>query len=171
LRKTAVSSWAEVGIELVFKDAAETPPGRLPPLYLRNECAHNLSEPIYDIIHDYAAMDPIFPAPGGPPHVGTWTPRWQKNEEAIAAIVALLDETDTVRKRQKFDRLQAWLVDFGSSIFIAEGQQVIAANRHVPASFIAPQSRFFQAMLYQNCTSNYLPKRSPRRPGEGNRWG
>jgi peptide/nickel transport system substrate-binding protein len=164
------AAWSEVGIELDFKDAADAPRGWLPPLYLRTECAHNLSEPIYDIIHDYAAMDPIFPAPGGPPHVGTWTPRWEKNEEAIVAIIALLEEKDRQRKRQQFDELQKWLIDFSSSIFIAEGQQVMAANKAVPASLIAPDSRFFQAMQYQNCTSNYLPKRSSRTVNAGKWW-
>ncbi|MBB3459290.1 peptide/nickel transport system substrate-binding protein [Rhizobium sp. BK313] len=163
-------TWSEIGIQLTFKDAADAPRGWLPPLYLRTECAHNLSEPIYDIIHDYAAMDPIFPAPGGPPNVGTWTPRWEKNEEAIIAIIALLEEKDRQRKRQRFDELQKWLIDFSSSIFIAEGQQVMAANRGVPASLIAPDSRFYHAMQYQNATSNYLPKRSPRRPGPGKWW-
>jgi len=153
------AAWKQIGVELDFKDVAGAPPGWLPPLFLRVECAHNLSEPIYDIIHDYAAMDPIFPAPGGEPHVGTWTPRWTKNEEAIRAIVALLDEPDRDRKRQMFYELQAWLIDFSSSIFIAEGQQVLVANRHVPAGLTAPDSRFFQALQYQNCTSDYLPRR------------
>jgi hypothetical protein len=34
----------------------------------------------------------------------------------------------------------------------------MVANRHVPASLIAPDSRFFQALNHQNCTTNYLPR-------------
>lgn len=151
------ASWKQIGVEIVVKDLSAAPPGWLPPLHLRTECAHNLSEPIYDIIHDYAAMDPIFPLPGGPPHVGRWTPRWTKNEEAIAAIGAILLEPDRDRKRQRTLALQAWLVDFSSSIFICEGQQTMVANRRVPRSLISPQSHFFQALQYQNCTTNYLP--------------
>jgi ABC-type transport system substrate-binding protein len=47
-----VAAWRDAGIELVMRDMAEVPPGWLPPLFLRIECAHNLSEPIYDLAHD-----------------------------------------------------------------------------------------------------------------------
>ena len=152
-------AWREAGVELDIKDIADSSPGWMPPLHLRTECAHNLSEPIYDIAHDYAAMDPLVPPPGGPPNVGTWRPRWVKNEAAIRAYCEMLLEKDPARKRQRFDELQAWLVDFSSSIFLAEVQHVTAVNRHVPDALIAPQSRFFQAIQYQNCLSIYLPER------------
>jgi peptide/nickel transport system substrate-binding protein len=152
------AAWQEVGIELVMRDLNGTPEGWLPPLFLRTECAHNLSEPIYDLAHDYAAMNPIFPLPGGPAHVGNWRPRWKKNPGAIEQFGAMLCEPDAGRTRERFDALQSWLVEFGSSVFIAEGQQVMVANRHVPASLIAPESRFFQALNHQNCTTNYLPR-------------
>jgi peptide/nickel transport system substrate-binding protein len=152
------AAWRQVGVELVMRDLSDAPPGWLPPLFLRTECAHNLSEPIYDLAHDYAAMNPIMPLPGGPPHVGNWRPRWKKNDGAIERFTALLCECDAGIKRHKFSELQSWLVDFGSSIFIAEGHQVMAANRHVPAGLIAPESRFFQALNHQNCTTNYLPR-------------
>jgi peptide/nickel transport system substrate-binding protein len=152
-------AWKEIGIELTLRDVAGTSEGWLPPLFLRTECAHNLSEPIYDLAHDYAAMNPLRPLPGGPPHVGNWRPRWIKNPEAIKRFVALLDEPDSRRKRALFDDYQRWLIHFSSSIFIAEGQQVMAANRHVPPSLIAPESRLYQALNHQNCTTNYLPPR------------
>jgi ABC-type transport system substrate-binding protein len=151
-------AWREIGVELAFKDLAEAPAGWLPPLHLRTECSHNLSEPIYDLAHDYAAMNPLLPLPGGPVHVGNWTPRWKKNPAALARYVDLLMERDPARKRSRFDALQAWLTDFGSSIFIAELQQAMVANQPVPRSLIAPRSRFFQALQYQNCTSRYLPR-------------
>jgi peptide/nickel transport system substrate-binding protein len=152
-------AWREVGVELTLRDLGQAPAGWLPPLFLRTECAHNLSEPVYDIVHDYAAMNPIFPLPGGPPNVGNWTPRWKKNDAAIGRIGRLLCECDAHSRRRQFDELQAWLTRFSSSIFIAEGQQVMAANRHVPASLTAPQSRFYQALNHQNCTTGYLPER------------
>jgi ABC-type transport system substrate-binding protein len=151
-------AWREIGVELVMRDVANTPEGWLPPLFLRTECAHNLSEPIYDLAHDYASMNPIFPLPGGPPHVGNWAPRWKKNEGATSRFAALLCECDRPAKRQRFNELQSWLTDFGSSIFIAEGHQVMAANRHVPPELVAPGNRFFQALNHQNCTTNYLPR-------------
>ena len=152
-------AWAKVGVELVTCDLQEAPRGWLPPLFLRTECAHNLSEPVYDIIHDYAAMNPILPAPGGAPHVGNWAPRWQKNDEAISRIGKLLCERDRQSRREQFDELQLWLTRFCSSIFIAEGQQVMASNRHVSASLASPNARFYQALNHQNCTTNYLPER------------
>jgi ABC-type transport system substrate-binding protein len=152
-------AWREVGVELAMRDLKAAPRGWLPPLFLRTECGHNLSEPVYDIVHDYAAMNPIFPLPGGAPHVGNWTPRWRKNEAAIGRIGQLLRERDRQRRREQFDELQHWLTQFCSSIFIAEGQQVMASNRHVPASLVSPDSRFYQALNHQNCTTNYLPQR------------
>jgi peptide/nickel transport system substrate-binding protein len=152
-----VAAWNEVGVTLRVKDLADAPRGWLPPLHLRVECGHNLSEPVYDLVHDYAAMDPIFPLPGGPEHVGTWTPRWRKNPEAIAALGEILLEKDREAKRERTIDLQKWLVDYSSSIFICEGQQTMVANRYVPRSLIAPQSHFFQALQYQNCTTTYLP--------------
>jgi ABC-type transport system substrate-binding protein len=157
LTEIIVAAWREAGIELTVKNLAGAPRGWLPPLHLRVECGHNLSEPVYDLVHDYAAMDPIFPLPGGPEHVGTWTPRWRKNPEAVTALGAIILEKDRDRKRQRTIDLQHWLVDFSSSIFICEGQQTMVANRHVPRSLIAPQSHFFQALQYQNCTTGYLP--------------
>ena len=151
------AAWRQAGIELELRDIASVAPGELPVLFLRTECAHNLSEPIYDLAHDYAAMNPIFPLPGGPPHVGNWRPRWKKNPEAITRFAGLLCECDRAAKRQQFDALQDWLTDFGSSVFIAEGQQVMAANRHVPAELLSPDRRFYQALNHQNCTTNYLP--------------
>jgi ABC-type transport system substrate-binding protein len=152
------TAWRQAGIELVMRDVNGTPEGWLPPLFLRTECAHNLSEPFYDLAHDYAAMNPVFPLPGGPTNVGNWRPRWNKNPGAVERFGALLCECDSGRKRERFDDLQSWLVDFSSSVFIAEGHQVMVANRHVPTSLIAPESRFFQALNHQNCTTNYLPR-------------
>jgi ABC-type transport system substrate-binding protein len=151
------ATWQEAGIELVLRDLNDAPVGWLPPLHLRTECAHNLSEPIYDLAHDYVAMNPVLPLPGGATNVGNWRPRWKKNPAAIQQFAALLCECDAGRKRQQFDGLQSWLVEFGSSVFIAEGHQVTVANRQVPGSLIAPNSRFFQALNHQNCTTNYLP--------------
>ncbi len=116
----------------------------------------NLSEPVYDIIHDYAAMNPIFPLPGGPSNVGNWHPRWKKNPEAIKRIGHLLCQHDRGKKRAAFDELQVWLTKFSSSIFIAEGQQVTVGNRFVPPAMLSTEGRFYQALNHQNCTTNYL---------------
>ena len=154
-----VGAWAEAGIELIVKDMGSAPPGWLPPLHLRTECAHNMSEPLYDIAHDYAVMDPLLPLPGGPTKVGRWLPRLKKNPEALSLYAEALLERDPEQKRRCCIDLQGMLVDFSSSIFIAEVQQVLVGNRRVPAGLLSPQSRFFQALQYQNCASTYLPER------------
>jgi hypothetical protein len=71
-------------------------------------------------------------------------------------FASLLCECDRHAKRQRFEDLQSWLTEFSSSVFIAEGQQVMAANHHVPAALLSPQGRFYQALNHQNCTTNYL---------------
>jgi ABC-type transport system substrate-binding protein len=156
------AAWREVGVELVFRDLADAPDGWLPPLSLRLECGHNLSEPVYDIAHDYAAMNPLLPLPGGPAHVGNWRPRWNKNPAILGQFAEFLTTTDRISRRQKFDQLQHDIVAFGSSIFLGEMQQVTVANRHVPGSLLAPESRLFQATSYQNPRAeNYLAPRPP----------
>jgi hypothetical protein len=69
-------------------------------------------------------------------------------------------ERDPERKRACCVDLQTMLVDFSSSIFIAEVQQALVANRKVPAVLLSPRARFFQALQYQNCSSTYMPERS-----------
>jgi peptide/nickel transport system substrate-binding protein len=156
------AAWREAGIELTLASVDGASDGWLPPLYLRTECAHNVSEPIYDLAHDYAAMHPLLPLPGGPPHVGNWWPRWKKNPEIIDPFVDMLLTRDVAKKRRQFDDLQRQIVDYGATIFLGEMQQTLVANEHVAASTISPTSRFFQALEYQNATSNYLPP-PPRR--------
>lgn len=155
-----VDAWAQAGVDLDVKDMANAPAGWMPPLHLRTECAHNMSEPLYDVAHDYAPMDPILPLPGGPPQIGSWLPRFKKNPEALALYAEALMEPDADRKRCCCVDLQHMLVDFGSSIFIGEVQQVLVGNKYVPAALLDPRSRFFQALQYQNCASTYLPPRS-----------
>jgi ABC-type transport system substrate-binding protein len=152
-------AWRQIGVELTIRDIEKTTAGWLPPLSLRTECGHNVTEPVYDIAHDYAAMNPLLPLPGGPEHVGNWWPRWKKNPEALRRFAALLEAPDSTSKRQQTEDIQRFLAGFGSSIFIAEMQQVIAANRRVPASMIASDSRFLHALGYQNPKTNYLPAR------------
>jgi ABC-type transport system substrate-binding protein len=155
-------AWREVGVELIFRDISEAPEGWLPPLSLRTECGHNLTEPLYDIAHDYAAMNPLLPLPGGPTHVGNWRPRWNKNPAILNQFADLLVTTDRAARREKFDQLQRDIVAFGSSIFLAEMQQVTVANQYVPRALLAPHTRLFQATSYQNPRAdNYLPPRPP----------
>ena len=151
------AAWREAGIEVTLRPESHLPAGHLPALFLRAECAHNTSEPIYDIAHDYAAMNPLLPLPGGPPHVGNWRPRWRKNPAAIDEFMEMLGDPDPARKRTRFDALQRHLVHLGTSVFIGEMQQTLVANRAVPESLLAPDSRFFQALSYQNATTHYLP--------------
>jgi ABC-type transport system substrate-binding protein len=154
-------AWAKIGVELTIKTVTGTPDGWMPPLYLRTECAHNISEPLYDIAHDYAAMHPILPAPGGEPHVGNWNPRWVKNPDVIEDFLAVLLSDNANEKRRLFDALQEKIIGFGATVFLGEMQQTLAANKRVDGSLISPSSRFFHALEYQNATTNYLPAHKP----------
>jgi len=155
-----VEAWKEVGIELSLADIATVPQGKLPPLQLRTECAHNLSEPIYDIAHDYAPITPIVAAPG-PIGVANWFPRTIRNPQALADYLAVLAEPDRGRKRMLFDQLREGLADFCSSIFIAENLQTIVANQAVPPALLGEDSRLFFTLMTQNCSSRYLPAWQP----------
>jgi ABC-type transport system substrate-binding protein len=160
-------AWKDVGVELTFRDVSGAPEGWLPPLWLRLECGHNLSEPVYDLAHDYAAMNPLLPLPGGPSHVGNWCPRWTKNPAILAQLAELLTTKDRGSRRRQFDQLQDDIITFGSSIFLAEMQQVTVANRKVPKSLLAPDSRLYQATNYQNPKAEYyLPARPPTNEDE-----
>ena len=152
-------AWQQIGVQAEIRDVRQEPAGWLPPLFLRTECGHNVTEPVYDIAHDYAAMNPLLPLPGGPEHVGNWRPRWKKNPEALERFAAVLHAPDGATKRRLTEDLQRYLAAFQSSIFIAEMQQVVAANDRVPGVMISPQSRFLHALGYQNPTSGYLPAR------------
>ncbi len=153
------AAWKQAGVEVTPRDIEQTPPGWLPPLSLRTECGHNVTEPVYDIAHDYAAMNPLLPLPGGPEHVGNWRPRWKKNPEALRRFAEILYAPDGATKQRLTVDLQQYLAGFGSSVFIGEMQQVIVANAQVPRGMLAPQSRFLHALGYQNPRSNYLPPR------------
>jgi ABC-type transport system substrate-binding protein len=163
IAEIVAKSWHEIGVDVTLKDIRTAPPTWMPPLHLRTNCTHNLSEPIYDIAHDYAAMNPIFPLPGGAPNVGTWSPRWKKNPAALELLESVLFEKDRQLKRQKFDDLEAMLVNFSSSLFLAEMQHVLVANKGVPSSMLSPDSRFFQALQYQNNSMYCMPSRASRR--------
>lgn len=155
-------AWRNIGVELTLQDVTQAPEGWLPPLFLRLDCGHNLSEPVYDISHDYAAMNPLLPLPGGPPQVGNWRPRWNKNPAVLDQLADLLVTTDRAVRRRKFDQLQRSIIDFGSTIFLAETQQVTVASQHVPPALLAPHSRLYQATNYQNPKPDYyLPARPP----------
>ncbi len=165
IAEIVAEAWRELGIELTFKNLATTPVGWAPPLHLRIDCSHNLSDPLLDIAHDYAPMSPIAAKPGREDRY--WNlrfnndpTRWVHNNDAIAAFAALLAERDRGQRARRMDALQAQLVEFGSSIFIAEGQFISLHNRHVPASLLAPDSRLYQALHFQNAAAHiYLPPR------------
>lgn len=154
------SAWRKIGVNITIKPTRSIPTGSMPPLHLRTECSHNLSEPIYDIAHDYVVIDPILPPPGGPKGAGLWRPRWERNDAIIEMFQAMLMESDKETKRVLFMAMQEKIVHFYSSIFLAENQHALVCNSNVPREFYHPGTRFFQALQYQNCTSNYLPTRA-----------
>ena len=151
------AAWRKIGVDVEILPLSSAETGWMPPLHLRTECAHNLSEPIYDIAHDYAVIDPILPAPGGPKGAGRWHPLWEKNESVLELYREMLMENDREKKKTLFMGMQKYIVDFASSIFLAENVHALAFTEAVPRQFYAPNTRVYQALQYQNPTSNYLP--------------
>jgi len=151
-------AWREIGIEVEVRWLGELARGVNPPLRLRTECGHNLSEPIYDLIHDHAVLDPVIGEPSGS-GIGHWHPLWKQNETALSLLRATMLEDDPRRKRSRFMELQAYLVAFSSSIFLAENVQAMICTESVPPELTSPDRRFFQALQYQNAGSVYLPAR------------
>jgi ABC-type transport system substrate-binding protein len=151
-------AWHQIGVEVEILPLTAAEPGWMPPLHLRTECAHNLSEPIYDIAHDYAVIDPILPAPGGPKGAGRWHPLWEKNESVLELYRDMLMENEPEKKQALFMAMQKYIVEFSSSIFLAENIHALVFTKSVPPEFYAPNSRVYQALQYQNPTSNYLPQ-------------
>lgn len=152
------ATWRQAGIEVDARFIEELPDGEFPELFLHLECAHNLTEPIYDIAHDYFCFSPIYPAPGGP--IGSaagWVFWARKNDTATEQFGELLLEQDRDSKRRLFDDMQRYLIDFSSSIFIAEHQQTVAGNARVPAGLMDQDERLVTTLLLQNAITGYLP--------------
>lgn len=151
------AAWREIGVTVEIRPIESAEPEWMPPLHLRTECAHNLSEPIYDIAHDYAVIDPMLPAPGGPKGAGRWHPLWERNESVLERYRDMLLENDRAKKKSLFMDMQRYIVDFASSIFLAENVHAMVCTEAVPREFYAPDQRVYHALQYQNPTSNYLP--------------
>jgi ABC-type transport system substrate-binding protein len=157
------AAYARVGIEIELRDTGLAPAGWVPPLHLRAECAHNMTEPLYDLAHDYAAINPIIPAPGG--HVGApnWLPRYigsRTLEDSYRA--ALLAETKEERE-QRCVTLQREIIDFAPCVFLAENMQFHAASAACDPWVADLDNNLMQRTLWQVSNSNYLsPIRQPK---------
>jgi ABC-type transport system substrate-binding protein len=149
-------AWREIGVELTLHHLPATGDGYL-PMVLSTDCGHNLSEPLYDLVHDFAAIASLFPEISTEDGVGKWHPYLVRQDEIIVALREALTQTDEAVLHRHVDELQRRILTEAGTIHVAEVQQTLAA-KNVPRSFYSPDSRFFHAMQYQNARCDtYLP--------------
>jgi len=153
-------AWAGIGVrvELVEEPPGVAESGQRLPMLLSVDCGHNLSEPLYDLVHDFAPFMPLFPVKNSRSlGIGNWHLYLVRQEEIVDELRAALCEVDEQKLLQRVDLLQRSILDTAATIHLAELQQTLAA-KNVPRSFYAPDSRFFHAVQYQNARSDcYLP--------------
>lgn len=150
-------AWAPLGVELALHYLDGSQPTEL-AMVLSTDCGHNLSEPLYDLVHDFASIPTLFPTKSSGDGVGHWHPYLVRQEEIIERLRDALRETDADALHARVDELQRVILDEACTIHVAEVQQTFAA-RNVPPAFYAPDRRFFHAMQYQNARCDtYLPR-------------
>lgn len=158
-----VDAYAQIGVEVTVQDLGKTPAGWIPPMFLRTECAHNLTEPMYDLAHDYAATDPIVPAPGGRVGAPNWYPRYIGAREIEDAYRAALLAESSMLRQERCVELQRQIVEFAPCVFLAENVQFNAANSACHPWVGDFGNNLVQRTLWQVTNSNYLtPAQQPR---------
>jgi ABC-type transport system substrate-binding protein len=149
-------AWRQIGVEVTLHHLPDSS-GDLLPMVLSTDCGHNLSEPLYDLVHDFASIASLFPEKSSEEGVGKWHPYMVRQEEIIDALRVALTQTDEQTLHAHVDDLQKMILADAGTIHLAEVQQTFAA-KNVPKSFYAPDQRFFHAMQYQNARCDtYLP--------------
>lgn len=150
-------AYAQIGIDLTLENLDEAPPGWMPPLHLRTECSHILTEPLYDLAHDYAAINPILPAPGGQVGICQWRPRYI-GERGIEDMfrAALTAETVELR-RERCIELQKHIVQYAPNVFLAELPEVHATNDAAHAWTRHYRNRMVQLTLWADSNTFYMP--------------
>ncbi len=151
------SSFEKVGVVLEIEDMAMAPAGWMPPLHLRLDCGHNLSEPLYDLAHDYAPLTPIFPA-GGRVGVGTWKPAYAGDHRLEELYRDALLAPDEHTRRERTLQVQRAVVEFAPAVFLAEQALFNAVNEHAHPWTLDHANRLNQVTLYQNANSSYLAR-------------
>jgi hypothetical protein len=155
LAEILVAAYGEIGVSVEVEDMAAAPAGWMPPLHLRLDCGHNLTEPLYDLAHDYAPLTPILPA-GGRVGVGTWRPAYAGHARLEEMYREALVAPDKHTRRERTLALQRSIVEFAPAVFLAE--QLLCNAVSIEADPWARQhaSRLNQVTLYQNANSGYL---------------
>ena len=151
------AAYAEIGIDAQLENLDEAPPAWMPPLHLRTECSHIMTEPLYDLAHDYAAINPILPAPGGSVGVCQWRPRYVGNRETEDMYRDTLTAETAELRRERCVALQKHVVEFAPNVFLAELPEVHATNKHAHAWARHYRNRMVQLTLWADSNTFYLP--------------
>jgi len=141
-----------IGVEVEVEDMASAPRGWVPPLRLRPECAHDLTEPLYDLAHDYAPLNPILPAPGGP----KFLPFYVGNRKLEDGYREVLLASDKDSRKERCLALQKAIVDFAPCIFLAETPVFNASNGQTHSWTADYDNRLVQKTLFSNSNTRYL---------------
>jgi ABC-type transport system substrate-binding protein len=116
----AQSSLKEIGIELTISNLNWPEPlknGR-PPMWFHSDCGHALTEPIYDLCHDF---DPPMGILGG---------LFIRNDNFVEKITAIKNASLS-NKAQMYAEIQKDIIDFTPCVFIAENQTGWAIHKSV----------------------------------------
>ena len=151
-------AYGEIGIAVQLEDLDTAPPWWMPPLHLRTECSHILTEPLYDLAHDYAPMNPILPAPGGRVGVRSWHPRYAGDRQIEDMFRDALVAESSDQRRERCIELQKHIVRFAPNVFLAETPQFHATNDHAHPWARDYRNRLVQLTLWADSNSHYLPR-------------
>jgi peptide/nickel transport system substrate-binding protein len=116
----AQSSLKEIGIELTISNLNWPEPlqnGR-PPMWFHSDCGHALTEPIYDLCHDF---DPPMGILGG---------LFIRNDNFVEKITAIKNASLS-NKAHMYAEIQKDIIDFTPCVFIAENQTGWAIHKSV----------------------------------------
>ncbi len=141
-----------IGVDVEVEDMASAPRGWVPPLRLRPECAHDLTEPLYDLAHDYAPLNPILPAPGGP----KFLPLYVGNGALEDGFREMLLAPDKESRKELCLALQKAIVEFAPCIFLAETPLFNASNSQAHSWTADYDNRLVQKTLFSNSNTRYL---------------
>lgn len=150
------AAYMDVGIDVELRDVSKIPGGRYPTFYLRAECGHNINEPVYDIAHDYALIDPILPSAHARGGIDTWVGSYPGSPALEDMLRDVLLAPTSQERLERCVRIQHAIVDFAPVVFLAENLQINAASRAAGEWMVNNQNRVVQALQFQNCGTGYV---------------
>jgi peptide/nickel transport system substrate-binding protein len=151
------AAYAQIGVAVNLRPMAEVPPGWIPPLYLRLECGHNFGEPVYDLAHDYVAINNLGPGAPYKDGIGTWFPKYPGSRAYETAYARILAAPSSAERKRLCLRMQQQVVQSATSVYLAENLQISAFTPAAETWARDYSQRAVLAFQFQNCNTGYLP--------------